>query len=95
MPSCVSGVEPLRSRPINARVFVPVRSRPTFRSRQYPGTLKSEWIHHHLYRTRDEARPDLFFYIGAFYNRRRRHSSLDYLSPEAYEQLYHQRQSVA
>jgi transposase InsO family protein len=53
------------------------------------GTLKSERVHHCLYRTRDEARPDLFYYIEAFYNRRRRHSSLDYLSPEAYEQLYH------
>jgi len=59
------------------------------------GPLKSEWVHHRLYRTRDEARPDLFFYIEAFYNRRRRHSSLDYLSPEAYEQLYHQQHSVA
>ena len=59
------------------------------------GTLKSEWGHHRLYRTHDEARPDLFFYIEAFYNRRRLHSSLDYLSPEAYEQIYHQRQSVA
>ena len=61
----------------------------------FVGTLKSEWGHHRLYRTHDEARPDLFFYIEAFYNRRRRHSSLDYLSPEAYEQLYHQQQSVA
>ena len=59
------------------------------------GTLKSEWVHHRLYRTRDEARPDLFFYIEAFYNRRRRHSSLDYLSPQTYEQLYHQQQCVA
>jgi transposase InsO family protein len=55
------------------------------------GTLKRERVHHCLYRTRAEARPDLFYYIEAFYNRRRRHSSLDYLSPEAYEQLYHQR----
>jgi transposase InsO family protein len=47
-----------------------------------------------LYRTRDEARPDLFFYIEAFYNRRRRHSSLDYLSPEAYEQLYRQQHEL-
>jgi len=53
------------------------------------GTLKGERVHHCVYRTRDEARPDLFYYIEAFYNRRRRHSSLDYLSPEAYEQLYH------
>ena len=54
------------------------------------GTLKSELVHHREYRTRDEARADLFFYIEAFYNRRRRHSALGYLSPEAYEQLYHQ-----
>jgi putative transposase len=59
------------------------------------GSLKSEWVHHHTYRTRDEARPDLFYYIEAFYNRRRLHSALDYLSPEAYEQLYYQQQSVA
>ena len=59
------------------------------------GSLKSEWVHHHTYRTRDEARADIFYYIESFYNRRRLHSSLDYLSPEAYEQLYHQQQSVA
>jgi transposase InsO family protein len=52
------------------------------------GTLRSELVHHRLYHARDEARPDLFLYIEAFYNRRRRHSSLDYLCPEAYEQLY-------
>jgi transposase InsO family protein len=55
------------------------------------GTLKSERVHHCVYRTRAEARPDLFYYIEAFCNRRRRHSSLDYLSPEEYEQLHHQR----
>ena len=59
------------------------------------GSLKSEWVHHRVYRTRDEARSDIFYYIEAFYNRCRLHSSLDYLSPEAYEQLYHQQQSVA
>ncbi|MBU0704862.1 MAG: IS3 family transposase, partial [Chloroflexi bacterium] len=59
------------------------------------GTLKSEWVNHHVYRTRDEARTDIFYYIEAFYNRRRIHSSLDYLSPEAYEQIYYQQQSLA
>jgi len=54
------------------------------------GSLKSEWVHHHTYRTRDEARVDIFYYIESFYNRRRRHSALDYLSPEAYEQLFYQ-----
>jgi putative transposase len=54
------------------------------------GTLKSELVHHRAYQTRDEARTDLFFYVEAFYNRRRRHSALDYLSPDAYECLYYQ-----
>ena len=58
------------------------------------GTLKGERVHHRLYRTPDEARPDLFYYIEAFYNRRRRHSSLDYLSPEAHEQLYHEQHEL-
>ena len=53
------------------------------------GTLKGELVHHRQYQTRARRRPDLFYYIEAFYNRRRRHSALGYLSPEAYERLYH------
>jgi putative transposase len=56
------------------------------------GTLKSEWVHHHVYHTRDQARTDVFYYIESFYNRRRRHSTLDYLSPEAYEQLFYEQE---
>jgi len=59
------------------------------------GTLKSEWTHHRTYRTRDEARTDLFYYIEAFYNRRRLHSSIGYMSPANYEQLYHQGSAIA
>jgi len=59
------------------------------------GTLKSEWLHHYVYHTRNQAKTDVFFYVESFYNCRRRHSSLDYLSPEAYEQLYHQRLGLA
>jgi putative transposase len=51
------------------------------------GTLKSELVHYRRYDTRGDARADLFFYIESFYNRRRLHSTLGYLSPEAYEQL--------
>jgi putative transposase len=54
------------------------------------GTLKSELVHHCVYHTRDEAKADVFYYIESFYNRRRRHSALDYLSPEAYEQIFYQ-----
>jgi putative transposase len=59
------------------------------------GVLKSEHVYHCVYRTRDEARPDVFYYIEGFYNRRRLHSSLGYVSPEAHEQLYHNHMAFA
>jgi putative transposase len=49
------------------------------------GTLKSELTDHRRYRTRAEAKSDIFLYIEGFYNRRRRHSTLGYLSPEQFE----------
>jgi len=48
-------------------------------------TLKTERVHHRAYTTRDEARRDLFGYIEGFYNSRRLHSALGYLSPADYE----------
>jgi putative transposase len=59
------------------------------------GTLKSERVHHLVYRNRDEATADLFYYIEGWYNRRRLHSSLAYESPEAFEQLYHKCHEVS
>jgi len=57
-------------------------------------TLKTEQVHHRTYRTPAEARADIFFYIQAFYNRRRIHSALGYVSPAHFEMLYHQRAAV-
>ena len=48
-------------------------------------TLKTELVHHEQYATRDEARQSIFEYIEVFYNRTRIHSSLGYVSPEAFE----------
>jgi len=48
-------------------------------------TLKKELIHHRKYKTREEAKADIFEYIEVFYNRKRRHSSLGYLSPAEFE----------
>ena len=59
------------------------------------GTLKTERVYLSVYRTRDQARTDLFYYIEGFYNRRRRHSTLGYVSPEAYELQYYQRHGFA
>jgi putative transposase len=48
-------------------------------------SLKREWVQGKGYRTRSEARADLFYYIEAWYNRKRRHSTLGYLSPAEFE----------
>ena len=50
------------------------------------GTLKTELVNHEHYATREQARASIFEYIEVFYNRRRLHSSLGYLSPEAFEE---------
>jgi len=49
------------------------------------GTFKTELVHREHYRTRAEARSSVFEWIECWYNRRRRHSSLGYVSPEAFE----------
>lgn len=49
------------------------------------GTLKTELVYHEKYLTQEEARRSIFQYIEVFYNRKRRHSSLGYKSPEAFE----------
>lgn len=49
------------------------------------GTLKTELVHHEKYKTREQARLSIFDYIEMFYNKRRAHSHLNYLSPEDFE----------
>ncbi len=51
------------------------------------GRLKSEWVNHHRYLSRSEAIQSLFYYIEIFYNRKRRHSSIDYVTPQEYFDL--------
>ncbi len=52
-------------------------------------TLECELIDRSSFRTQAEARMAVFEFIEAWYNPRRRHSSLDYLSPVDYERRYH------
>jgi len=54
------------------------------------GTLKAELVNHAVYRTRQDAKTDIFFYIEGFYTRTRRHSSLAFLSPADFEAAYAQ-----
>jgi transposase InsO family protein len=48
-------------------------------------TLKVELVHRRRFKTREEAKAALFEYIEVWYNRRRLHSSLGYMSPSEYE----------
>ena len=48
-------------------------------------TLKTELVHQQKYATREQARQSIFEYVEVFYNRRRLHSSLGYVSPESFE----------
>lgn len=48
-------------------------------------SLKTELVDHEDYHSKQEAKQSLFEYIEVFYNRKRRHSYLGYISPVEYE----------
>jgi putative transposase len=54
-------------------------------SESFVATLKVELVHTCRFPSREAARSAVFEYLEAFYNRRRLHSSLGYVSPEGYE----------
>jgi len=49
--------------------------------------LKKEHIKRKIYVSREEAKSEIFEYIEVFYNRKRRHSYLNQLSPMMFEKL--------
>jgi len=57
-------------------------------------TLKEECCGQTIFFTRIEAKAAIFEYIEVYYNRRRRHSSLGYISPVDYEEQGEQRKEV-
>jgi transposase InsO family protein len=48
-------------------------------------SLKAELVHHTRFASVAQARAEIFHYIQAFYNRKRRHSALGYLCPIDFE----------
>ena len=64
-------------------------------SESFVASLKTELLHRHRFLTREAARTAIFDYIEGFYNRVRRHSSLDYSSPAGYEQATMKEVAVA
>ena len=50
-------------------------------------TLKNELVHDAQFQTRADAKQAIFKYIEMFYNRKRRHSTIDYYAPFEYEKM--------
>ena len=58
-------------------------------------TLKTELIYRHAWPTRQAARSAVFEFIEGWYNRTRLHSTLNYRSPELYEEDYYRLTAAA
>lgn len=52
-------------------------------------TIKCEMLYHHQYKTRAAAYDDIFWYIEIYYNRKRRHQALEYLTPSEFKRRYY------
>ena len=57
-------------------------------------TLKTECVYTRRFATRAEARETIFEFIEVFYNRRRRHSTIGYVSPVEFEMIFNQEKST-
>jgi putative transposase len=73
-----------------AHGFIPSMSRPgncydNAHIESFWSSLKYELVYHRRFATKAEVRSAIFDYIEAFYNRRRLHSSLGYVSPVTFE----------
>lgn len=53
-------------------------------------TLKTECIHFERYESREQAKQSIFEYVEIFYNNKRRHSTLGYVSPAEFERRFYQ-----
>ncbi len=50
-------------------------------------SAKVELIHDENYKTRDIARSSIAYYIESYYNRKRRHSAINYAIPAIFDKL--------
>ena len=61
---------------------------------RFMNSYKNEWINHDRHATVDSVRRSTFKYIEIFYNRRRRHQALEYISPVEFERIHHGRNAA-
>ena len=58
-------------------------------------SLKKEMVYRTRFVTRAQARSAIFYWIEVWYNRKRRHSAIGYISPEAFERQQQQEPASA
>lgn len=58
-------------------------------------TIKTEWIYRFVYKTKKQAGLSVFEYIETWYNTQRRHSALNYLTPDEYGKLTNKQKIAA
>lgn len=58
-------------------------------------TLKTELVYFQTYKNLEEAKMNIFHYIYGFYNQRRRHSTLGYLSPAQFENKFYDDEKIS
>ncbi|MEH6949281.1 IS3 family transposase [Bacillus sp. JJ634] len=60
----------------------------------FHATIKKDLIYRRRFKTREEAINAINYYISSFYNLRRKHSTLGYLSPTEFERKYHKNEEA-
>jgi len=92
----VYSAAPYREQLAKARMIPSMNGRKTAYdnavAESFFSNLKNEWVHHHDFNTREEAKLAIFDYIECFYNTQRIHQSLGYLTPVEMEKQYHAQQ---
>jgi transposase InsO family protein len=58
-------------------------------------TMKTEMVYHAVFKTRAQAKMAVFEYLEVWYNRKRKHSALGYLTPCQYENFFLQKAVAA
>lgn len=58
-------------------------------------TMKTEMVYHEKFQTRAVARLAIFEYLEVWYNRKRRHSTLGYLTPKEFEEMLNHEKTAA
>jgi transposase InsO family protein len=58
-------------------------------------SLKVELVHDENYQSRQEAKLSIFEYINVYYNRKRRHSAIKYMTPEQFENTMQSLSNIA